>query len=140
MPFCTSCGAPRPERGRFCPRCGAPFSATRTPPPVDGPSKAPASALVHPPVFDPPARPDVAAPRGEVPTVPGPTVPLQDRGDQTRSVTSSPSPRARRARRTVRLLLVVSLVGGMCAGGYLRYTSTTCQLRRVFAVADWTCG
>jgi hypothetical protein len=139
MPFCTSCGAPRPESGRFCTRCGAPLRAPQLPAPVAGPAADAPPASVQPPASVPPAPP--AAPTGrEVQQEADQKIPLEGRPDSPGSVkssTSSPTPRVRRA---VRLLVVVSLVGGMCAGGYLRYTSTTCQLRRAFAVADWTCG
>jgi hypothetical protein len=137
MPFCTSCGAPRPEGGRFCKRCGAPFLAPQLPAPVAGPAAGspPASA-----VSVPSAQPAAAPTHREVPQEADQKIPVQGRPGSSGSVKSSTSPPTPRVRRAVRLLVVVSLVGGMCAGGYLRYTSTTCQLRRAFAVADWTCG
>jgi hypothetical protein len=140
MPFCTSCGAPRPEGGRFCKRCGAPFLAPRLPAPVAGPAAGIPPASAQPPASVPPAQPAAAATRREVPQEADQKILVQGRPGSSGSVASSTSPATPRVRRAVRLLVVVSLVGGMCAGGYLRYTSTTCQLRRAFAVADWTCG
>lgn len=139
MPFCTSCGAPRLERGRFCMRCGAPLRAPQLSAPAAGPAAGvPRVSVQSQPVA--PAQPAAVPTRQEVPQEARQKIPTQVRPDAARSVKSSTPPPTPRVRRAVRLLLVLSLVGAMCAGGYLRYTSTTCQLRRVFAVADWTCG
>jgi hypothetical protein len=45
-----------------------------------------------------------------------------------------------RLRRTIFWIAALALIASVALAGYLRYTSTTCQLRRAFGVAGWTCG
>lgn len=48
--------------------------------------------------------------------------------------------RRSRHRRMIVWMLVLAVLAALAATAYVRYTSTTCQLRRAFGVAGWTCG
>jgi hypothetical protein len=63
------------------------------------------------------------------------------RGERRRTASTGPaSPRsAGRAVRALRFLVVLAVLAAACVGAYARYESTTCQLRRAFATAGWTC-
>jgi hypothetical protein len=66
------------------------------------------------------------------------------------SVVDRPRPAKRRARprrtrhspmrRAVTWIAALTVIAAVAVGADLRYTSTTCQLRRAFDVAGWTCG
>lgn len=142
---CPRCGRQLSSQLRFCTTCGAPAAQTR---PETVSSAADASIGFHCERCQAqllPGQRFCNACGATVGATPEGTMTVRQPPRPTRSVAAQgsgrPAPRPRPRRSPIRRALTwIALLALLAAGGYLRYTSTTCQLRRAFNVANWTCG